>query len=86
MDKKPYILKLDKNEVKNKYIELGTIKAVANYYNADNSTMARFFRRNDIDAWNIVVPKICKFLYNNSTFHLDRKYKVYKNFLEGTND
>jgi len=49
MNKKPYILKLDKNEVKNKYIELGTIKAVANYYNADSSTMARFFRRNDID-------------------------------------
>ena len=35
---------------------------------------------------NIVVPKICEFLYNNSTFHLDRKYEVYKSFLEGTND
>lgn len=29
---------------------------------------------------NIIVPKICEFLYNNSTFHLDRKYDIYKNW------
>lgn len=30
---------------------------------------------------NKLVPKICEFLYNNSTFHLDRKYYIYKNMV-----
>lgn len=29
---------------------------------------------------NIIVPKICDFLYNNSTCHLDRKYNIYKDW------
>jgi intein-encoded DNA endonuclease-like protein len=39
-------------------------------------------KRNSISSLayqgNIVVSKICEFLYNNSTFHLDRKYDIYK--------
>lgn len=30
---------------------------------------------------NLIVPKICQFLYNNSTFHMDRKYNIYKDWL-----
>ena len=30
---------------------------------------------------NLVVPKICQYLYNNSTFHLDRKYNIYQEWL-----
>jgi hypothetical protein len=30
---------------------------------------------------NIIVPKICQFLYSDSTFHLDRKYDIVKDYL-----
>jgi intein-encoded DNA endonuclease-like protein len=45
INKKPYILKLEKSEVETKYKELGTIKDVAKYFNSSPSTMERFFRR-----------------------------------------
>lgn len=42
---KPFILKLEKSEVEEKYKELGTVSDVAKYFNSDPCTMARFFRR-----------------------------------------
>jgi hypothetical protein len=31
---------------------------------------------------NLIVPKICQFLYNNSTFQLDRKFNVYQRHMK----
>ena len=52
MNKKPFKLKLDKLEVEQKYKELGTILKVAKYYKSNPCTMARFFRRNNINYKN----------------------------------
>lgn len=45
---KPFLLKLNKDEVKLKYDELGTIKSVALFYQSSPSTMKRYFRRHNI--------------------------------------
>lgn len=71
-NKKPYILKLNKLEVKNKYKELGTIKAVAAYYNASRSTMERFFRRQ-----NIPYIKVHKNNFNEKFFGEDNELSFY---------
>lgn len=48
-NKKPYILGLeDKDNIQSKYLELKTIKKVAEYYGISRSTMERYFRRFDI--------------------------------------
>lgn len=72
MINKPYILILDKDEVTNKYLDLGTIKAVAHYYNANSSTMARFFKR-----YNIEYIQKHKNNFNESFFYNDSANAFY---------
>lgn len=72
MTKKPFILKLDPNEVKLKYEELKTIKSVSQYYNSSSSTMERYFRRH-----GIFYIKKHKNNFNENFFTLDTPESFY---------